>query len=311
MDAASEIIIIEYDGARENFDLSELQRRLFGCFVAAGRQDSAGNALDIALAVEFYLLQNDRPQKIFGRGEIDSSICKMLEAIGYADVAALYSKGDITGQERATMVNTASKAELQLLLRSHIGCSQMRFERIIDKIADAMQKLGISEAEPMLLRAMARHYERDIQENQPVVIPVEERRFQREDWLPLLKGEGRNLVENGILSISGIDSLFPSIRFYFSLYDYAVWKNWTPPVTELEICSDLACIGEVIETVRTTIDLAYGRKEPLPCLLTLPDMNRFLMHYMDIRWDGIEPVAKELADVILSEINVELYKFSF
>ena len=311
MDAVNEIIIIAYDGAREDFDLAELQRRLFGCFVAAGRQDSAANALDIALAVEFYLVQNDRPQKIFGRGEVDASICKMLEAIGYADVAQLYSHGDITGNDHTTMVNAVSKAELQLLLHSHIGCSQMRFERIIDKVAEAMQKLGINEAEPMLLRAVARHYEREIQENQPVVIPVEERRFQREDWLPLLKGNGREMVENGILSISGIDSLFPSIRFYFSLYEYAVWKKWSPPVTELEICSDLACIGEVIETVRTTIEQAYGRKEPLPCLLTLPDMNRFLMDYMDIRWDGIEPVAKELADVILSEINVKLYKFSF
>ena len=85
--------IQNFDGTREPFDATALQTRLIGCFLAAGRSDSSFMAEDIALAVEYTLSHVERPEPVFGRGEIDAAVIRLLEEAGLPDVAKIFRRG--------------------------------------------------------------------------------------------------------------------------------------------------------------------------------------------------------------------------
>ena len=71
--------IRNFDGSTEPFDAMALQTRLIGSFLAAGRGDSSFMAEDIALAVEYTLTHVERPEPVFGRGELDAAVIRLLE----------------------------------------------------------------------------------------------------------------------------------------------------------------------------------------------------------------------------------------
>ena len=304
----ADITVIEMDGSCELFRMEELQNRLFGAFVAVGRSDCASLAEDIALATERALRDCDRPNLTFGRGELDAAIVRLLENAGYPQAAQVYMR---RGVSSVITIDTGAKAEIALLLRKHLSCSEVRFNHIVDAVMQSMQKAEISAATPTLLLEMGRHFEREYREA-PLQLPLPQMpSFDRESLLPLLSAETARLVGRGILRVAGIHTLFPSLRFYCLLNDFAAEKNYLPPVTELEIIPDLRQIGRMIDEMRVVINRALDLPEPLPCLLTLPDLPEFVGHYFEQERSGIAPVAGELADVIASEIGCTLYKLSY
>ena len=306
--AEDPIYILEPDGSKEKFDLSELQSRLFGCFVSAGRSDSAHCAEDIALALDVSLRDIERPDATFGRAEINMAIIRFLENAGFPEVAKLFARSGLTA---IITISTDSRESLVHLLRSHIASSPERFEKIIDLIMQSMRKLEIKEASPNLLLEFARHYDRELACSPCDAPEMVQAQFSSDDWLPLLEPEGAELVEKGILRVGGVDTIFPSIRFYFVICDYGKLKNWGIPATELEVEPDLLDAGRIIESVRAVIDRAFGGKEPLPCTLAIPDMPDFLRDYFQIDINKMEPKAKELAALLGAGIGDKLNKLSF
>lgn len=302
------LFILEPDGSKEEFRIGDLKNRLFGCFLAVGRPDSAHLSEDIALAVEVSLRDTLRPERVFGRGEIDAAIVRFLENSGFPDVARRFAAG---GSLSVITVSTTSRPVLETLLRRHIACSPERFERIVDEVMRAMKILDIPDATPMLLLETARHFERKIADTPLDVSVFEPPQFNRSDWLPLLPPAGVDLVENGILRVGGMNTIVPSIRFYFLLVDYAQWKQYQPPLTELEIVPELIKIGGVIEETRQVIDQAFGAKEPLPCTLAFPDMHSFLRDYFEVEWSGMNAIAHELAGAIIAPLGNHLHEWSF
>ncbi len=302
------IFILEPDGSKEEFRIEELKQRLYGCFLAVGRPDSAHLSADIALAVEVSLRDVARPERIFGRGEIDAAIVRFLENSGFPDVARRYAAG---GSMSVITVSTGSRDVLETLLRRHIACSPERFERILDEVMAATKKLDIPEATPMFLLEMARHYERKIADTPLDISVFEPPQFNQSDWVPLLSPSGADLVENGILRVGGMNTIVPSIRFYFLIMDYAKWKNWQPPLTEMMVVPDLIQVGRVIEEVRQVIDRAFGAKESLPCTLAFPDMHSFLRDYFQVEWSGMNSIATELAGAIVPPLGDHLHEWSF
>ncbi len=304
----ADITVIEFDGSRELFRMEELQNRLFGAFVAVGRGDCASLAEDIALATERALRDCDRPNLTFGRGELDAAIVRLLENAGYPQAAQVYMR---RGVSSVLTIDTKAKAEIALLLRKHLSCSDIRFNHIVDAVVQAMQKAEIPAATPTLLLELGRHFEREYREA-PLQLPLPQiPAFDRESLLPLLSPEAAHFVESGILRVAGIHTLFPSLRFYCLLNDFAAEKKYQPPMTELEVVPDLRKIGRLIDEMRIVIDRALDLPEPLPCLLTLPDLPEFIEQYFEQDRAGIAPVAGELADVIASEIGCTLYKLSY
>ena len=64
------IYIQDHEGGRVPFDPLTLQTRLINCFLTAGLRENSYMAEDIALAVEYTLLNSNRPELVFGQGEL-------------------------------------------------------------------------------------------------------------------------------------------------------------------------------------------------------------------------------------------------
>ena len=111
--------------------------------------------------------------------------------------------------------------------------------------------------------------------------------------------------------VGGVDTLFPSIRFYALLDEYAAEKHWVPPVTELEVFPHLRTLGTHLEEIRRVVVRALDSPRELPCLLTLPDLPDFLEKFFQQDRSGATKLAAEIAGTIADEINCRLYKLSY
>ena len=151
------IYIQDPDGGRAPFDPLTLQTRLINCFLTAGLRENSYMAEDIALAVEYTLLNSNRPELVFGQGELAAAVIRMLEETGFPEVAALYRR---TSGERRVAIDSDPDS-VAGLLRKFLACSdEAFFDRIAGEVSHAAKTLGITEADPHLSLELARHYER-------------------------------------------------------------------------------------------------------------------------------------------------------
>ena len=299
--------IQNFDGTREPFDATALQTRLIGCFLAAGRNDSSFMAEDIALAVEYTLSHVERPEPVFGRGEIDAAVIRLLEEAGLPDVAKIFRRG----LPEARLLVNASSETLTGLLKRHLACSTERFERVLADILAAAEKLDIREASPHLWLELARHFERQLEDEEPPDRePLIERTLTRDEILSRLPQEALELHKAGVLRVNGVTMLFPCIHFYLKMEPFAEMASLRPPVLELQLEPLLYRLSGILETVRKIVTEKLGTAETLPCILSLPDMLDFISDYLDIS-DGAEKTAAELAAVLASRVEGELFKVSF
>ena len=300
--------IQNFDGSREPFDAMALQTRLIGSFLAAGRSDSSFMAEDIALAVEYTLSHVERPEPVFGRGELDAAVIRLLEEAGLPDVAKIFRKG----LSETRLLVSAAPETLADLLKNHLACSTERFERVLAQTLSAAGKLNISEASPHLWLELARHFEREMAEEEPPFqeMPLE-RTLTRDEITSLLPPEALELYKADVLRINGITTLFPCIHIYFMMTEFAKLAKLEPPVIELLLEPQLHQVSSILESARSVIAEKLAATEPLPCILTVPDMLDFIVHYLDSASVGSEKIAAELAAVLAGQLNCDLFKLSF
>lgn len=218
--AQKPIFILEFDGSRSEFNPAELQTRLIGCFLAAGLGESSYMAEDIALAVEYTLRRCDRPESLFGRGELNTAVIRMLEETGLPEVAKRFRQ---EGAERRTTID-ADLGSIAEFLRKFLACGPERFTRVATLVAEAAQKLGIEAASPHLLLELARHYEQNLADTEtpPVAAAAPpEVVATAGDLLKLLPGELEALTAAGVIRLNGITTLFRRIQFFFSMERFA------------------------------------------------------------------------------------------
>ena len=199
------------------------------------------------------------------------------------------------------------------MLRRFFGDdSESRFDRLIGKVLEAAGKLGITDAAPHLWLELARHYDaqqepvpdEDLSPQQPLIT------LTRDELRELLPETALAWHDAGILRINGVTSLFPSIQFFFMIYEFARFHRLSVPVTELEIEPLLYQTGAVLEEIRRRIVKRLNEPADLPCLLTIPDMFDFITDYAGGERIGSQDLAVELAGVIKSGLNCDLYKLS-
>ena len=303
-----QVEIQNYDGSREPFDPMALQTRLIGCFLAAGRNDSSFMAEDIALAVEYTLSHVDRPEPVFGRGELDAAVIRLLEEAGLPDVAKIFRKG----LAETRLLVSASPETLSDLLRNHLACSPERFDRVLYLTLEAAQKLSFSETSPHLWLELARHFEREMAEEDPPYqeMPLE-RTLTRDEIASLLPPDALALYKAGVLRINGITTLFPCIHFYFMMNAFAETIHLEIPTLELLLEPQLYQLSRILEDTRQVITCQLAQKDPLPCILTIPDMLDFISTYLESTSSGSEKIAVELASVLASELKSDLFKVTF
>ena len=305
-----QIFLRDADGGKVPFDTGQLQTRLIGSFLAAGLREESFMSEEIVLALEYTLLNSPRTEPVFCRSEVDSAVIRLLESIGFPEVAHIFRRN---GHEQAVRMAVVPETVTNLLI-SHLGCSLERAEHIAGLTVASMKKLSISSASPHLVLELARHYERDLAEKdfltENILVPgVPQQTLTRREIYALLPEAPRQLVDAGVLRINGITTLFPSVRFFFFMKEFARMKKVSLPVTELEIEPLLYSAGAALEEARLAIKAALHHPEELTCCLSLPDIFDFLESCA-----GSSPeqrLAGELAAVLTSALDCELYHLEF
>ena len=285
------ILIQEFDGSRTVFDPVGLQTRLINCFLAAGLRESSYMAEDIALAVEYTLLNSPRPDSVFGRGELGAAVVRMLEETGFPDVAALFRRN---GGETTVTIDAEPGP-------------------VTDLLCNATRQLNIRSASPHLLLELARYYERLAESEQPpaeIMEAAAAHTVSQSEITALLPPEVRELVDAGVIRVNGISTLFPCIRFFFIMNRFAEKFALTAPVTELEIGPLLYRMSAMLEKARAAIEASLKTPEPLPLYLAVPDMLDFIVVYLGGERSRSEKLGRELARALAAEFTRDVYKLS-
>lgn len=305
-----QIYLRDSDGGITPFDTGELQTRLIGSFLATGLREESFMSEEIVLALEYTLLKSPRPEAVFSKGEIDTAVIRLLESIGFPEVAHVFRRN---GNEQLVRI-ASDPVTVAGLLVAHLGCSAERAAHISQLVSEALGKLEFSGASPHLILELARHYERNMAENDllkdDVLLPgIPQQTLTRQDIYKLLEPEAKELVDAGVLRINGITTLFPSVRFFFFMKEFARFKKLSFPVTELEIEPLLHNAGNALEKARLAIRDALRHPEELPCCLSLPDIFDFLESCAGSTPDT--RLAAELASVLTGALDCELYHLAF
>ncbi|MBR7121290.1 MAG: hypothetical protein IKC94_03510 [Lentisphaeria bacterium] len=308
--AAKQLFLRDADGGVVPFDAGELQTRLIGSFLATGLREESFMSEEIVLALEYTLLNSPRREPVFCKSEIDAAVIRLLESIGFPEVAHVFRRN---GYEQVVRIAT-DEVTIAGLLVSHLGCSAERAAHIARLSGEAMRQLGFESASPHLLLELSRHYERELAEEDflstGTFLPgVPQQTLTRRDIYELLPDAPRKLVDAGVLRINGITTLFPSVRFFFFMKEFARFSNLSFPVTELEIEPLLYSAGQALEEARCAIKNALHHPEELPCCLALPDIFDFLESCAGSAPD--QNLAAELASVLTSALDCELYHLAF
>lgn len=305
-----QIFLRDADGGITPFDAGALQTRLIGGFLSTGLREESFMSEEIVLALEYTLLNSPRPEPVFSKSEVDAAVIRLLESIGFPEVAHVFRRN---GHESLLRIAT-DPVTVSGLLVSHLGCSPERAAHVAELVSESLKKLSFSSASPHLVLELARHYERDLAEEDlltgTALMPgIPQQTLTRREIYELLPPAPKQLVDEGILRINGITTLFPSVRFFFFMKPFARARNVSLPVTELEIEPLLHTAGNALEEARKAISSALRHPEELPCCLALPDIFDFLESCAGSRPD--QALAYELASVLTGALDCQLYHLAF
>lgn len=304
------IYIQDCKGTLVRFDPVELQTQLIHCFLSAGLRENSYMAEDIALAVEYTLLNSSRSDAVFGQGELAAAVIRTLEETGFPEVAALFRQ---CGGDRQVAIN-ADPISVSKFLQKFLACPNEIFEEVVQKVSRAIELLGIHEADPHLYLELARYYERKFAMESITGGALAWLRGKssasKDEIASVLPPEVRDLVAAGVLRISEVNEIFSRIRFFFMMQPFAKKFNLTPPVTEMVVEPLLFRMSRILECGRAAIDSALQPSEPLPVQLTIPDMSGFLTEYFGAEQEKSRKLMDELAGALSFELKNEIYKLS-
>lgn len=299
------VMIREFEGDLVPFDPEVLQTKLIGCFLAAGLRESVDLPQDIALAVEYTLRSAPRSELIFGRGELERAVIRLLEETGFPEVAKLYRSG--CGTENELFI-TPDRQTLTDILCGHLGCSGELFEQVISSVVEAVEKLEIKKAPAHLFLELARYYEHEL-ELKSIKCDVErtpEITLSRSEIRSMFSPEAEKLAMNDVLRVDGITTLFPCVHIFFRMEQFAKCNLLTAPVTELTLAPFLYDAGAVLAGVQRTIE--QHLKQKFPVIVAVPDMFDFISNYAGGDREGSKNLAAELANILCSSFPRGIYK---
>ena len=254
-----------------------------------------------------------RPEPVVvSRGELDAAVLRAIEDNGFPEVARAFRAG---GTVESSLETTDDGETLAALLRRFFrGADEERFAQVLAEVRGAAKMLKIESASPQLWLELARHYDRRIAERrklaaeEPLPLPVT---LSESALSQLLPETARRWVDAGVLKISGVTSLFPSIHFYFMMRAFAAYHHLSGTITELELEPLLYRAGTVLEELRRAIGCAIDKNgADLPCLITVPDIFDFIAEYAGGERLGTESLAAELAGALTSGLPRDHDKLS-
>lgn len=302
-----QIMIRDKEGGVVPFDPAELQTRIENAFRSSGQESESYVSDDIVTALVYTLKRVPKKELVFNRGEIDSAVIRILESSGFPDAAHRFRE---SASEQLVQLATGLET-VEEFLTAHLGCSMERLHRIAEKCVQALETLKIPGASPHLLIELARHYERELAEDdlRNTANVGSGAGLSRQEIAKLLPEAAEQLMQAGVLETGGISAVFPGIRFQFKMEKFAELNQFSQPVTELELHPALYRAGRALEEARIEIQKHFPGDAPLPCLISIPDMFEFLTTKAGCT--KADKLAAELAGILCSELKAEVYQLSF
>ncbi len=310
--ADNSIMLTTADGITSVFDPERLQSRIIQSFLAAGITESY-LADDISLAVEFSLQKSRRKDKVFTLSEINNSVVRILKDTGFPEIAAIFMRNNSCSQ----LTITPEFNTIKQLLQKHFGVNLASIDELTGKVLSAFQQLNINNASPELFIELAKHYETEdfaSEDIEPVSLEAWE---QDNRWLvsaKVLEQElavsARSLIDAGVIRLTGVSGMFPSIRVFFMINEFCRFHGLTGPLTEMVLIPYLFAAGKAIDNcVATTDYLAaeQGQKD-LPIFITVPDMSSFAVKMLDASWPEVEKDCREMITPLCNSLSRPVFK---
>ncbi len=303
-------IMVTYpDGSATAFDADSLHSDILHCFNSG--MDSY-LAEDVALAVEFALSNSSRPRKVFTESEINSAVVKILEQIGLVSVANLYLQSH---NQVKVSLSLRHKSVQELLTRHLANTTEVELTSLAEKVVSALEKLNISEASPALYLELARHF---INSNSAKIeLPTPANFVTQsassyelmsiEQMQQLLSTEAKTLCNAGVLNISPVRKLFPSIRFELTLVKLVDYLKLDSPVTEMMLTPQLFELARAIHNLLLNVQAQHSSRV-LPVYMNVPDLKQFAETKLLWSWPEAEKSCIELLDPFKCEAFNLRYK---
>jgi hypothetical protein len=306
------VFIREYDNSLVEFDPVELQNVIIQCFEAEDLQDASFMAEDFVLALEYTLRSAPKEELIFDRREITSSVIQILEEAGFPTVAEKF-KSSTKLDNKSSWVKVSNDV-LTNIFENHLACTPKQISSIVAKVQDAIAKLNISSADPHLFLELGRFYQASLAT--PSVVPSMEIEqpeiaFSKEDLERFLSPECQALIRANVIQLSSVTNLYPCVRFFFSMMNFAKYYSLNSVITELELYPLLFSVGNALAEARKTISQHLAINKEVPSQLHICDLYEFIHVYIGVKEEEPLTLANELANALSAELGESLYKYSF
>ena len=309
----SSVITVSVNGTTKVFEPEEVQGKLVKSLIATGIRDT-WIAEDISLAVE-YSLGDLGPAKVFTVSEIDSFVMKILREVGLNDVAEHYG----TTQHAGLKTVVLSRDRISDTVKRFLGLEGAELFTTADKVFNACTALGLNEAFPSLILELAKYYHHEDFEKAAglVTMPVADAAgdiwsLSAEQIISTLSEEATDMINSGILALSGISRLFPSIRIDVNFANFADYFALTPPVTELAMIPYLDKLGTALDEIVNSAENLYkdsvDENASLPVYMKFTDAMLFATDWLGGEWPEsarcLEDIIALLVEMLNCQVNI-------
>ena len=231
----------------------------------------------------------------------------MLEDTGYAEVAEKFLA---TGRGPGDF-GKVSQSDVLDFLSAKLKISPQEVKALAVKVTGAMHAIKAEKCSTRLVMELARHFREAAADHLPVSAPPRMNTLSPsapEEILVQLPEECRRYVENKVLTLHGVSSLFKSIRLDIDFNPLMKDFELAAPVTELLLAPRLMACAEAADCVCRTTQECCGRKD-LPLIITLVNANDFVKRWMLCEEaDSVTRCTKNLSDYFCSMLKIKPFK---
>lgn len=296
------------DGSKKQFDPEELQNKLTISCRSVGMKDF-WLAEDMTNAVENALHYQSERGVTFTENEINLFVEKMLEQAGYKEVSVKFR---LLGKpENEGML--LSREAISKFLKTNLNFNDNESLVIAKKILRACGSLGIKNPPASLILELARYYKSTTSVTQKIgptgrtAIQLSTLILQRKEILPLLSDKTNELIDYGIIDISGVSTLFPSIKIDIKFEALSKFYSLDGPLTELAFfpCFDVAtaAINEIIPIVKNKLMNHQEIRQGVPIFLRFSDIYIFCKKFFEVKFPEGESFCKELTSAFTETLK--------
>lgn len=307
----SSVISVSVNGTTKVFEPEEVQEKLIKSLLAAGMRDT-WIAEDISLAVEYSLSELGTAQ-VFTVPEIDSFVVKILREVGLNEVADHYG----TVQHAGLKTIPVNQDKISDTVARYLGIEGPELYTTAEKVLKACSTLGLREAFPSLILELAKHYHHEDFEAATQYISLPSGTAADEIWelmaeqiVATLSEDTIEMVDTGIIALSGVSKLFPSIRIDVNFADFAKLFALEPPVTELALVPFLdklaVALDEIVKTTESLYSASIEEDTQLPVYMKFTDAMLFSTEWLGGEWPESAECLSDIVSILVEMLNCQV-----